>query len=131
MSYYIIQQETQFFMDKSDLGAALQALLIVASNYKWFDTADACSLENVVDQFGWYLEFDDDGNVNYIEFFLEYVGEEKRLFDTIAPYVRPGSYIQMIGEDNGMWRWFFDGTRCIKQKPTFIWNVTEDDEESE
>lgn len=123
MSYNIIQQETQFFMEKSNLEAACKALLNVTSDCKWFDMTEASSLINVVDQFGWYLEFDDDGNVNYIEFLLECIGEEKRLFNTIAPYVRPGSYIQMIGEDDAMWRWFFDGMRCIKQKPTIIWEV--------
>lgn len=129
MGYNIIQQETQFFLDKSNLEAVHQALLNVTSDCKWFDMADASELVNVVDQFGWYLEFNDNGNVNYIEFLQMYVGEEKRLFDTIAPYVKPGSYIQMVGEDDTIWRWFFDGTRCIKQIPTFIWNATEEDEE--
>lgn len=130
MSYNMIQQDTQFFMDKSNLDAACKALRSVATDFKWFDMSDDYSLENSVYQFGWSLNFDDNGNVNDIEHLLEYAGDEKRLFDAIAPYVKSGSYIQMVGEDDAIWRWFFDGTRCIKQIPTFIWNAVEDEEDT-
>ena len=129
MSYNMIQQDTQFFMDKPNLEAACQALQSAAADCKWFDMSNDYSLENGVYQFGWSLDFDDNGNVNSIEHLLTYSSDEKRLFDAIAPYVKPGSYIQMVGEDDTIWRWFFDGTRCIKQIPTFIWNATEEDEE--
>ena len=122
MSYNIIQQDTQFFMDKSNLDTACQVLRS-AADYKWFDMNNVCSLENAVYQFGWSLEFDDDGNVNFIEHVLECAGEEDRLFEVIAPYVKTGSYIQMIGEDDAIWRWFFDGEHCIKQQPTIIWDT--------
>lgn len=121
MSYNMTQHDTQFFMDKSNLESARQALRSAAADCKWFNTRNARSLENAAYQFGWDLEFDDDDNVNGIHHLLECAGEEERLFSAIAPYVKPGSYIQMTGEDGTLWRWAFDGVRCIKQKPTIIW----------
>lgn len=121
MSYDMTQHDTQFFMDKASLKAARQALKSASEDCKWFNMRNARSLENAVDQFGWSLEFDDDDNVNGIEHLLECAGDEKRLFNAIAPYVKPGSYIQMTGGDGIMWRWAFDGVRCIEQKPTIVW----------
>lgn len=121
MSYDMTQHDTQFFMDKSNLEAARQALRDAAADCKWFNMRNARSLENAVYQFGWSLEFDDDDNVNGIEHLLVCAGDEERLFNAIAPYVKAGSYIQMTGGDDTMWRWSFDGIRCIEQKPTIVW----------
>lgn len=121
MSYDMTQHDTQFFMDKSSLEAARQALRSAAADCKWFNMRNTRSLENTVYQFGWSLEFDDDDNVNGIEHLLTCAGDEERLFNAIAPYVKSGSYIQMTGEDGTMWRWAFDGVRCIEQKPTVVW----------
>lgn len=121
MSYNMKQHDTQFFLDKSKLEAARYALRNAAAACKWFNMKNARSLENAVCQFGWNLEFDDDDNVNGIEHILVCAGDEERLFSAIAPYVKPGSYIQMTGEDGTMWRWAFDGVRCIIQKPTIVW----------
>jgi hypothetical protein len=30
------------------------------------------------------------------------------LFEAIAPFVEPGNYITMMGEDQHLWQWFFD-----------------------
>lgn len=95
MSYNMTQHDTEFFMDKSNLEAARQALRNAAADCKWFNMKNARSLENAVYQFGWNLEFDDDDNVNGIEHLWECAGDERRLFHAIAPYVKPGSYIQM------------------------------------
>lgn len=121
MSYNMTQHDTEFFMDKSNLEAARQALRNAAADCEWFKMKNARSLENAVYQFGWNLEFDDDDNVNGIEHLWECAGDEKRLFHAIAPYVKPGSYIQMTGEDGAQWRWIFDGVCCTEKKPSIIW----------
>lgn len=121
MYYDITQHDTRFFMDKSNLEAARQALRSAAAECKWFNMRNACSLKNAVAQFGWDLEFDDDDNVNRIRLRIQSAGDENRLFNAIAPYVKPGSYIQMTGEDGTMWRWAFDGVRYTHQNPTILW----------
>ena len=42
-------------------------------------------------------------------------GTETAMFDSIAPFVEPGSYIEMQGEDGEVWRWVFDGVNCIEK----------------
>lgn len=128
MSYQMTQQDTQFFMDNSNLEAARQALLAAVAGCKWHNPAKARSLENVVGEFGWSLEFDADGNVKDIEFLWENAGDEKRLFDAIAPFVRPDSFIQMAGGDGELWRWIFDGVRCMEKAPSIVWDEEENDD---
>lgn len=121
MSYTMEQTETQFFMDSSNLEPARKAILAAMSGFDWFKKRNALTLESAVAQCDWSLEFDDDDNVTGIEHLNEYEGQEKKLFVALAPYVKPGSYIQMRGEDGELWRWYFDGTTCTEQEPAITW----------
>lgn len=121
MSYTMEQRNTEFFMDQANLEAARKALRQAMEGFKWFNPKKAHSLDDAVAQCDWALEFDDNDNVIGIEMLTEYQGEEKRIFDAIAPYVKAGSYIQMSGEDGSIWRWVFDGTSCREQKPVITW----------
>ena len=121
MSYTIEQKDTQFFMDNSTLESARKAILTAMSGFDWFKKRNALTLEAAAAQCGWALEFDNADNVIGIEHLHEYEGQEKKLFEALAPYVKPGSYIQMIGEDGELWRWVFDGSNCIKKTPTITW----------
>jgi len=56
-----------------------------------------------------------------MEFEREKIGQEDLLFDAIAPWVREGSYIEMSGEDDAMWRWVFRGGGCHEVTPTITW----------
>jgi hypothetical protein len=56
-----------------------------------------------------------------IHFEGEKIGQEDLLFEAIAPWVRDGSYIEMSGEDDAMWRWFFHAGECHEVTPTIIW----------
>ena len=121
MSYTMSQKDTEFYMDQTNLEAARKAIRQAMEGFKWFNPKKAHSLDDAVAQCDWALEFDDNDNVVGIEMLMEYQGEEKRMFDAIAPYVKPGSYIQMSGEDGSMWRWLFDGMSCIEQTPGISW----------
>lgn len=123
MSYTMKQSDTQFFMDKSELEPARRAIVAAMSSFDWFKKRDALTLEAAAAQFGWALEFDDNDNVIGIEHLREYAGREKMLFETMAPYIRTGSFIQMIGEDREVWRWYFDGVTCTELKPTITWQM--------
>lgn len=121
MSYTMEQKETQFFMDSSNLEPARKAILATMSGFDWFKKRNALTLEAAVAQCGWALEFDDEDNVNGIEHLRDYEDYEDRLFNALAPYVWPGSFIQMVGEDGELWRWIFDRSKCTKRSPTITW----------
>ena len=36
-------------------------------------------------------------------------GDELHFWNTLAPFVEPGSYVDWFGEDGAVWRWRFDG----------------------
>ena len=61
------------------------------------------------------------GDVDYIDFDGEKLGDDLILFETIAPFVEKDSYIQMTGEDNSMWRWVFDGNACTESYADIVW----------
>lgn len=121
MSYTMEQMETQFFMDSATLEPARKAILAAMSGFDWFKRRNALTLEAAAAQCGWSLEFDSDDNVIGIEHLRAYEVQEDRLFNALAPFVRPGSFIQMNGEDGEQWRWVFDGSTCTEKSPTINW----------
>lgn len=51
------------------------------------------------------------GDITGIHFDMEKIGDEDKLFAAIAPYVRSGSFLELVGEDGERWRWVWhDGT---------------------
>jgi len=60
-------------------------------------------------------------DITDIQFIGERRGGDEDFLKTIAPYVEPGSYIQMAGEDHAQWRWVFNGKTCkeVRGKLTF------------
>lgn len=73
---------------------------------------------------GWKLKHrnnDPTQDITSILFIGESRGGEKEYFKALAPYVEPGSYIQMAGEDFSQWRWVFNGKTCkeVRGKLTF------------
>jgi hypothetical protein len=82
---------------------------------------EAKTIEDVIDQFGWEPEVDDYGNITNIYFEQEKQGQEDLLFETIAPCVRAGSYLEMEGEEGAVWRWYFDGEKMLDQSGTVVY----------
>ena len=69
------------------------------------------SIEDALDYYGYVAKNDGEDNIIGLEHNVEKLSDEEKLFDIIAPYVRSGCFIEMVGEDNSMWRWVFtDGT---------------------
>jgi hypothetical protein len=65
----------------------------------------------------WDVCEDENGNVNKIDFTGDKLGDDKILFDAIAPFVDEGSFIKIIGENNFVWTWFFNEKICDEQYP--------------
>jgi hypothetical protein len=93
-------------------------------HYSWVDVGFSrgkTTLEALMGAWRWSLEVerDDDGkeiSAVGINFEGEKSGDDMVLFRAIAPFVEPGSYIEMHGEDGYLWRFYFDGQTCVEQE---------------
>lgn len=69
----------------------------------------------------YYFQLDSDGNITELEFIGEKLGNDFKVFQSIAHYVQDGSYIWMVGEDGSQWRWVFQSGVCREVKPKVEW----------
>lgn len=137
MGYLIYQLGTNFFLPEHHREAALKSLQSLCmedkrlllgggsrppkrapKNYPFVDGSvvlGVSSLEAALREWRWTPIMDDEGNIEDIEFLGQKLGNEDELFNTIAPFVRAGSYIVVAGEEGEVWRWRFDGERCHRE----------------
>lgn len=88
-------------------------------HFSWVEDSkfvDVQYLEEALKAWRWYPKNDTDGNIIGISFEGEKAGDDKILFDAIAPFVEDESYIQMRGEEEDIWRWEFDNGKCKEKK---------------
>ena len=129
MGYCINQRNCEFFIKKEDFGKVLQAIRdtvnledrmsgrtwqegkTIEKYFSWTETKKIKNAKNIFKAFSswnWNVDVDEDGNINYIHFLGEKIGDDEVLFEQIAPWVKHGSWIEMIGEDGEVWRWIFE-----------------------
>src|SRR5690606_21320852 len=60
-----------------------------------------------LDAWRWVPEREATGDIVGLRFRGERLGDDRVLFEAIAPFVEPGSFIEMVGEDGAIWRWTF------------------------
>ena len=95
MGYCIQQLVSQFFVDALAAGPVADLLM----NYHYRPS------------------FDNAGNIDGVDFCAEKLHDEYGMFQEIAPFVRGGSFIEMMGEDSQVWRWVFRGGECYEIDP--------------
>ena len=129
MGYCIENRGNDFEMDMSLANDALKSLKALFSQAdfapRWASTEtilEAKTFEDALSEAGFDLL--DDGKLYYQIWFNgeKYGGDEIKILSAIAPYVTPGSYIEMGGEDGEIWRWVFDGDTVIEKYPRIIWD---------
>lgn len=127
MGYRMDMTDANFFLPKESHSAALKAIQALVSKgqcYTWIRFKGDSSWERLEDAFSswrWSVSFDDDENINNIQFDGTHSGDEEILLETLAPFVRSGSYIEMIGEDGGIWRWVFKDGEFGTVYPAVTW----------
>ena len=125
MGYGMHLHDNEFFMKEEDKKSALHSLKkMVPGKYRWTHTddfKDAHSFGEAMEAWRWAIHEDDDGNVDDIEFEGENAGDDLVMFKVIAPFVKKGSYIEMVGEEGDRWRWVFDGGMCEEVKAKISW----------
>ena len=64
-------------------------------------------VEDQLKDFCFIPEIDNKGNIINLNFIGEKLWEHREMLEKIAQFVEDGSYIEMHGEDEAMWRWVF------------------------
>jgi hypothetical protein len=76
--------------------------------------------EHVLNQLGFQTSLDDEGL--RIEWYDgEKKGDEEHFLEALAPFVKPGSYIEWEGEDRQRWRQDFDGETMTERSGRISW----------
>lgn len=131
MGYYMNQIYSDFQMKAEYKTKALEAIKKIVSSVPGFDkhflwidnnVIKKCeTFEDAMDEWRWETIKDNENNIIGVSFSGEKLGDDLTLFETIAPFVKKGSFIQMIGEEDNIWRWTFNGEKCFEIYPTIIW----------
>lgn len=96
----------------------------VESWFAWVNTKAykyATDLGQAFDAWRWELTQKPNGDWVLDGFRGAKLGDDELFFKTVAPFVTPGSYIEMQGEDGARWRWVFDGTTCKEKQGRISW----------
>ena len=126
MGYCMEQRDRTFKIKAEKIDSAFNAckkMITPDANYAWVDLTElenATTLKEFIDVWGWEVVETKEGIVD-IGFCSEKLGDDRELFDVIAPYVESGSFIEMIGEDGEMWRWVFEDGKCKEITPDIKW----------
>lgn len=121
MGYYITQQESKFTIKKENILPCLNAF-----NQEFNE--NFTDITEVFNEQGFEISSDETfqvfmptvstgtSDISQIEFIGEKYGEIDGFFNTIAPYVEKGSFIEFTGEEGEWFRFFFDGERAVEEK---------------
>ena len=149
MGYCMEQREGKFTIKAGNVAGALAAIKAldpdapgahpggsrssggkVSRHFSWVDTEDfrnAETLSEALKAWRWGVTHGVDSKgrnkpgVAGLYFEGDKRGDDKTLFDAIAPYVEPESFLEMSGEDNVIWRWVFDGKECVEVQAEVDW----------
>lgn len=143
MGYHMNMRDQSFFVEKENfdkLAEAVRGMLkdvgekgggacysggkTVSKHYYWVNNSeleDANTAEKAFQAWRWDPEFDIEGNICGLEFEGEKLGDDEQFFQTIAPWVRDGSFIEMEGEDGTIWRWTFDDGKMTERTADIHW----------
>lgn len=122
MGYSAHSPDCSFRIPADKLEPAKRA---VVSHDSYYGDEDPETLSKALeDWLGWELEIDqktgDAVDIRMMDGSSK-ITDEEDMFSAIAPFVEAGSWIEMVGEDNFMWRYVFDGKKCHEQDPEIVW----------
>ena len=127
MSCVICFAEAEFNLSGEQKHTAYQELRKNFLTSNWMK--DCHSLEDVLSEFGFETESDENDNIISIEDVDMDNNDNdviESIFSVIAPFVYEGSYIELYDEYGGKWRWIFRDGKCIYVKATVTWEETEE-----
>ena len=122
MGYYITLRDMDFGIKKENFDAALKAIKKLKP-HGWVDPSykDAETLVEAMTCWRWEPALNDDGDIHYLYFEGEKLGDDERFFEAIAPYVIDGCYLEISGEELALWRWVFKDGKMKEVNAKIIW----------
>ena len=96
------------------------------ASYFFVEAQYAGPVANLLEDYHYRPSFDEEGDIDGVEFCAEKLRDEYSMFREIAPFVRDGSFIEMRGEDSLVWRWAFRGGQCHEVDPLWLEPLDED-----
>lgn len=131
MGYCMYQVDCDFRIDASRMGELFLALKRCEPNFyvSASDIEAASTVEELFNAWRWSPQFDEQNNMYAVYFEGEKARNEEAFLDCIAPFVDEGSFIEMKGEDDSMWRWWFTAEQCIEIRPKITWPDMDEQEE--
>lgn len=92
------------------------------SHFSWVDEKfyQLNSLDQILNEWRWKPLYDENGNIQQLEFNGEKLGDDEILFKTLAPFIEPDSFINFRGEDNEHWQYAFNGKTIRELKGEVI-----------
>ncbi len=123
MGYYMHQTGGSFIIRCAKIPDALNALLDFDRGMNPADTSlpPAQQLAAAFSAWRWEIEVDEkSSDVTGVTFMGEKLRDDDDLFRSVAKFVEPGSYIEMLGGDDCSWRWYFDGDDMITRTGTMV-----------
>lgn len=123
MKYDTSVLSCEFRILASKVGSALKAVIAISDPERLtcldHDSSDSEKFLDIIGSLHWGAYCDRDGNISDLCHLKTYISENDYiLFQAIAPFVTPGSFISLIGKDKK--RWYFDGENRILQMQEWI-----------
>lgn len=135
MGYYMSMRNCEFTILNKNKQKALESLKEFASNKQkrnsniaWSASSEIIASENLVEAFEacrYGVEENENGDIFYLYFNGEKLGDDEEIFNAIAPAVEDGSFIEMQGENGYLWRWVFQDGKCREIAAKVIWDFSE------
>ena len=129
MGYHITIFEHDVIIPTDRMASALHELKAMAMNkdkmggggftgvgepveqwFSWVDMQQLANAETLVEAFNaWRYDFvNSDDGVVLENFEGEKLGDDAFLWETLAPFIKDGGFMEVHGEDNDYWRWKFN-----------------------
>lgn len=99
---------------------------------KWFSWMEAnypetCkTLDDVLTALGFEISYDSKGNIDGLQYDSK-IGDEELFLKAIAPFVKKGSIINWVGEDNTFWQHYFDGKKMTTRYGSIVYEKVFDE----
>ena len=127
MGYNMYLMDYSVHIKKEDFADALNAVKAAFPHDK--DVQNSIELEEVMYEFYYYPEHDNQGNICDICFDGEKLQDDDIFWSALAPYMEDGDFIEMEGDDFNRWRWVFKDGVCREIQSTITWEDEQNGDE--
>jgi hypothetical protein len=135
MGYCIQLQDGHLTIKAENKAAALEAVKRMdprtghgwwngEAQFSWVDHQDVVKASTLEEALGlWHFPpvLSEAGDIIALEYEGEKIGDEIKLFATLAPFVENGSHVEFLGEDGERWRYVFDNGGFREQQGETTW----------